>query len=237
MKKPAFQFYPADFLSDESVVLMSNRELGCYIKLICYCWREGSIPASTDHIAKLCGEDGSAMIELWQNVSPCFEQSPANPSRLVHPRLVQELEKQEKHSKERAEAGSKGAKSRWDKEKISDSSANGSAIKEPMAKNGSSSSFSSSSSNKDKEADLLIGLPEQLVKDFLKIRKAKRLPLTQTALDGIKREASKAGYTLEQAIKVCCERGWASFDSTWQGIAKPSTISDGGSPASRRPLT
>ena len=32
---PAFQFYPADFLSYENVMLMSNQEVGCYVKLMC----------------------------------------------------------------------------------------------------------------------------------------------------------------------------------------------------------
>jgi len=51
--------------------------------------------------------------------------------------------------------------------------------------------------------------------DFLSIRKAKRSPLTQTALDGIKREADKAGIALGQAIAMCCERGWQGFKAEW----------------------
>ena len=35
-KSPAFQFYASDFLVDENVNLMSNREIGCYIKLLCF---------------------------------------------------------------------------------------------------------------------------------------------------------------------------------------------------------
>lgn len=37
MKSPAFQFYAAEFLADENVVLMTNQEVGCYIKLMAYC--------------------------------------------------------------------------------------------------------------------------------------------------------------------------------------------------------
>ncbi|WP_418955136.1 DUF1376 domain-containing protein [Sutterella wadsworthensis] len=51
--------------------------------------------------------------------------------------------------------------------------------------------------------------------DWLQTRKAKKLPLTQTALDGIRREAEKAGLSLDQAIAVCCERGWAGFKASW----------------------
>jgi hypothetical protein len=56
----------------------------------------------------------------------------AEPSRLIHERLEREREKQQRHRIERSESGSKGAKSRWNK----GDRENGSAIKEPMAKNG-----------------------------------------------------------------------------------------------------
>lgn len=58
-------------------------------------------------------------------------------------------------------------------------------------------------------------IPEQLAKDFLSNRKAKKSPLTQTALDGIAREAGNAGITLAVAIRTCTERGWAGFKAEW----------------------
>jgi hypothetical protein len=59
------------------------------------------------------------------------------------------------------------------------------------------------------------GIDSQVAFDFLAIRKAKRAPLTATALDGIKREAGKAGITLEDALRVCVERGWQAFKAEW----------------------
>lgn len=59
------------------------------------------------------------------------------------------------------------------------------------------------------------GIDSQVASDFLAIRKAKRAPLTATALDGIKREAGKAGITLEDALRVCVERGWQAFKAEW----------------------
>jgi uncharacterized protein YdaU (DUF1376 family) len=145
---PAFQFYPADFLADENVMLMNNRELGCYMRLMCYTWREGSIPNDIEKIAKLCVEDGSAMAQLWLAISSCFERAPDRDDRLVHPRLDLERLKQQEHRKERAESGKKGAKSRWNKH---DGTANGSAIAQPMANDGSSSSTSPISKSKSEE--------------------------------------------------------------------------------------
>lgn len=59
------------------------------------------------------------------------------------------------------------------------------------------------------------GVDGQVWSDWLEIRKAKRQPLTQTALDGIEKRASEAGYTLPVALAICCERGWASFNPDW----------------------
>ena len=56
---------------------------------------------------------------------------------------------------------------------------------------------------------------DQVWADFLQIRKAKRSPLTATAMAGIEREAAKAGIGLQQALEVCCESGWAGFKADW----------------------
>ena len=156
-KSPAFQFYPKDFLSDEKVLMMTNQEVGCYIKLLCYCWLEGSIPSDVNKIAKLCGENSSVMAELWPSLKSCFKSTGNYLKRLKHCRLEKEREKQDKYHKERSESGIKGAKIRWEKglkELSNNGSANGSAnssaitqpMAEPMANDSSSSSSSSSSS-------------------------------------------------------------------------------------------
>lgn len=59
------------------------------------------------------------------------------------------------------------------------------------------------------------GVPVNVWNDFLKVRKAKKSPVTQTALNGIQREAQKAGKSLAEAIQICCERGWAGFKADW----------------------
>jgi hypothetical protein len=56
---------------------------------------------------------------------------------------------------------------------------------------------------------------ERIWVDFLAIRKTKKAVLTQTALDGIVKEAAKAGWTLEAALTKSCERGWAGFEASW----------------------
>ena len=65
-------------------------------------------------------------------------------------------------------------------------------------------------------------VPASLWADFLAVRKAAKAPLTQTALDGIKREAAKAEMSLSDVLSLCCERGWRGFNASWvSGAAGP----------------
>jgi len=211
-KSPAFQFYAAEFLADENVVCMTNQEVGCYIKLMSYCWREGSIPSCISRISKLCGEDSSAMAQLWLSIAPCFTLAIDDELRLVHPRLEKERVKQSEHKKERSESGAKGAEARWGKELRGYSSAIAKPIAEPMANDGSSSSSSSSSSNNIYTAPI----GAELLKAYMKVRKAKRAgEYSEIAFKATEREAKKAGLTVEQAITVCIERSWQNFNAEW----------------------
>ena len=55
------------------------------------------------------------------------------------------------------------------------------------------------------------GVTGQLAEDHLQIRKAKRQPLTRTAMDILQTEAAKAGLTVAQALTHAVGAGWASF--------------------------
>lgn len=58
-------------------------------------------------------------------------------------------------------------------------------------------------------------IPESLARDWLQIRKSKKATLTETSLIATIREANKVGYSLEQAITVCCENSWAGFKAEY----------------------
>jgi hypothetical protein len=59
------------------------------------------------------------------------------------------------------------------------------------------------------------GVSQSVWNDFKILRKAKKAPITQRALDGLIAEANKAGWTLEQALTECCLRGWQAFKAEW----------------------
>jgi hypothetical protein len=63
--------------------------------------------------------------------------------------------------------------------------------------------------------ELFPGVSEQVLEDFEAVRKKLRAEITKTAADGIAREAAKAGIALEDALRMCCERGWRGFKAEW----------------------
>lgn len=66
-----------------------------------------------------------------------------------------------------------------------------------------------------KLADQPPDVPDDVWRDFQSLRKAKRSPLTATALEGIAEQARSAGMTLTEALRTCCLRGWQGFDASW----------------------
>jgi len=224
-KAPSFQWYPADYLADMQVRMLSWASRGLYVELLCFCWREGYIPADSTAIAQLTGCHDLAIIE------PClllFSDS-GESGKLIHKRLEKERDKQNEHRKERAEAGKKGAESRWGNKKSTrkkkdskaNGSANGSAMMLPMAKNGSSSSISSSTSTSElisTNVDILpFSSPDFLMfwSNWMQHRIEIKKKLTPTTK---KQQLAKLGEMGEARAIAALKH---SLAGGWQGIFEP----------------
>ncbi|HFB2506153.1 TPA: replication protein [Neisseria gonorrhoeae] len=59
------------------------------------------------------------------------------------------------------------------------------------------------------------GITGQVAADFLTVRKAKRQPLTETAMRLIAADAEKCGMTALQAAEYAIASGWGSFRADW----------------------
>jgi len=225
IKRPAFQFYPGDYLGSQRVALMTLEEEGAYIRLLCYCWQHGSIPSNPDQIARLIGKGASTT--LATTVATMFQPHTENASLLVHERLEQEILKQNEWARKSAEGGKKSAEMR---KALKGGSTTVTSVVEDCLPNGinqnatlllqssSSSSSSTSITNTEKKTESVIQpfeVTDQVWNDFLKLRKAKKAPLTQTALDAIEREVKISGWTLEDALTECVSRGWQGFKASW----------------------
>jgi len=59
------------------------------------------------------------------------------------------------------------------------------------------------------------GVSSEVWESFVQHRKAKKAPITQIVMDSFEEQAKLAGWTLENALKEACVRGWQSFKAEW----------------------
>lgn len=62
---------------------------------------------------------------------------------------------------------------------------------------------------------LLHDVDDQVIKDFSILRKQKKAPITESAVNGLRREAEKAGIDIQNALIACCQNGWQGFKAEW----------------------
>jgi uncharacterized protein YdaU (DUF1376 family) len=126
----------------------------------------------------------------------------------VSPRADEEIAKY----REMVDAGKRGAAKRWLSPPDSPPIAPPNAT--PIATNNQEPLTINHKPNKNTVAPPF-GVTDSVWQDWLKLRKAKKAAVTQTAIDGIQREADKAGVSLQTTLEMCCERGWTGFKAEW----------------------
>lgn len=152
---------------------------------------------------------------------------------------------------EKREKASRSARARWNAN-ASDSDANASnkdanaldqdanAMRRPDAAHNGRNALQSPDTRHQKEqkkktapdGELFDGIDPVVVADFKALRNKLRAPVTKTAMAGIRREAQSAGLTVQEALAMCCERGWRGFKAEWLHDSKGRPAS----PTGYRPL-
>jgi len=98
MKPPAFQFYPDDFIG--GTCDLSAKEVGAYIRLLCFQWSKGKIPSDRNKLSRIAGT------AVTDEVLSKFPDG-------MNQRLESERIKQSEHREAKKKAGENGAKKRW----------------------------------------------------------------------------------------------------------------------------
>jgi uncharacterized protein YdaU (DUF1376 family) len=133
---------------------MSLEEEGCYIRLMAFCWREGSIPADLDKLSRLCKGASTTVLRV---VVDCFMPTPNDPTRLLHKRHEAEREKQREWREKSSEGGKKSAEKRAEKRaenpENKDTSKITRVVEPPYQPKGNISFASSSSSSSTKSEE------------------------------------------------------------------------------------
>jgi len=56
---------------------------------------------------------------------------------------------------------------------------------------------------------------ENLVSDWLKVRKTKKATNTETAYKKFTTQVEKSGYNINEVLEKCIEKSWSGFDADW----------------------
>lgn len=219
--------YTGDYLRDTQHLSMS--EHGCYLKLLMHCWDQKG-PAPLDE-RKLCGivnaRSSDEILALRRVLEEFFTKMDDG---WYNHRMQREIERSENISKARSTAGKAGYQAKA-KQLLSKSQARASTptptpttTTTPTPTPASQDLPLSVRPQTEVEKPLrasrsaLVAPPDvsaQVWGDFLMTRKALKAEVTQTALAGIRREAQKASLSLEEALQMCCARGWRGFRADW----------------------
>ncbi|MBQ4946696.1 hypothetical protein FCJ79_19920 [Acinetobacter baumannii] len=65
------------------------------------------------------------------------------------------------------------------------------------------------------EALKKLGANDQLIKDWLAVRKTKKASNTQTAFETFEEQLSKSGFDVNLVLKICIDHDWKGFRATW----------------------
>ena len=121
-KSPQFALYANSFLA--GCICLTNESVGMYIRLLCWQWENGYVPASETAQCRILG--GISREELRRGWSEIQDKFVEVNGQLQNPRLELEREKQMAFRERQSRSGKRGAASRWGSPKPSKS--NGSAI-------------------------------------------------------------------------------------------------------------
>jgi uncharacterized protein YdaU (DUF1376 family) len=218
-KRPAFQFYPGDWLGSQRVSLLTLEEEGAYLRLLASCWQHGSIPSDPEKIARLIGKGSST--NLATTLATMFQQHPTDSTLLVHDRLEKERAKQDAWSEKCREGGKKSAELR----KIGKGS---SSLVEGLLEGSSNQKAtlqsSITSTNTSSNEEVGVEFPANLQstdfgaawESYLAYRKSSRLKaLAPASVTAQLRNLSEMGH--DEAIEAINQ----SIANGWQGIFPP----------------
>ena len=109
MKSSGFSFSPSEYLANQQIQMMSLEEEGVYIRLLSYCWQNGSVPKDPEQAARLVGKGASTTVVA--SVLRMFH-STQNPQELTHFDLQQQKERLTQWKEKSAAGGRKSAATR-----------------------------------------------------------------------------------------------------------------------------
>lgn len=200
-----YQHHIGDFIKDTTN--LDDHQLATYLRMLwTYYTEEKPFDDDIESIAFAMRSDEKTVRLLLRH----FFEKPVD--KWHHNRCDREIAKY--HAK--SESASKSANARWNNAKAMRTHTERNP-NEPVLDANQEPITNNQKPKKEKATVVAtpVGVSESVWLDFVALRKSKKAPLTNTAIQGLMREADKAKMTLEQVMSTCCERGWVGFKSDW----------------------
>jgi len=205
--------YIADYLSSTS--RLTTEQHGAYLLLIMDYWKSGAPPDNDLVLSQITKLSPTAWANARTMLQPFFE---VVDGLWIQHRIESEMVKAKHNKQVNQKRGKAGAEARWNK--------NAPSIDEAYSEVCSADSTSPSPSHSPTPLSIPkttiqtpVGVSDSVWQEFKSLRKAKKAPITQRAIDALTNEANKAGWTLEKALEECIVRGWQAFKADW--VVKP----------------
>ena len=200
--------YIADYLSATS--RLTTEQHGAYLLLIMDYWKNGAPPDNDQVLAQITKLSPDAWSNARSMLKAFFQ---VQDGLWIQHRIESEMVKAQHNKQVNVKRGKAGAEARWNK--------NAPSIDQAYSEVCSADSTSPSPSSSPISKPLITkihtpkGVSDSVWQEFKSLRKAKKAPITQRAIDAIETEANKAGWTLEKALEECVVRGWQAFKADW----------------------
>ncbi len=220
---PYIQLYVADYLAD--TMHLDAEEHGAYLLLIMNYWQTGK-PVPRTRLQKIARVSNDRWPSVERSLSEFFNEED---DCWVHPRIERDLDAVHQTQIQRSAAGKASAEARKGKNptemqrKVNGRSTD---VENPLNEN-STNKDTDTDTDTDKENTYppsrfsalsflkQAGANETLARDWLKVRRAKRLAATETAMTDFLVEVEKSRRTVDEILRTCCTKGWGGFDAKW----------------------
>ena len=216
--------YTGDYLRDTRHLTPLRH--GIYLLALMHCWdSKGPLPLDEQECAGICNCRSADEIDALRYIVNRYFVRMEDGH--YNGRIQAEVVRSESLSTVRADAGRRGANERMRRFRESQASAKqvlntSSASVEQVTLSPSPSPSLTPDQTKEtkttrapRTSPSLAGVDPQIASDWIAMRKQKRAAVTETAIAGIRREAEKAGLSLQDALAMCCARGWTGFKADW----------------------
>jgi hypothetical protein len=214
---PYFKFEPSEW-DNGNIQLVSHEIQGVFINLCSMYWqRLGNLNYKLA-VQKVCGGNASALDSLYE------EKIIDIRNELIY---IDFLDEQLSQFENTRNQNRKNALKRWEKKKNDASAMRAQCERNAIREEKRREEKKTINDNKFnfKKSLLDLGINEQIVSDWLKVRSKKNAANTKTAFDGILREINKTRLSANECIKIAVERNWQGFKSEWVSSGNNNTKS------------